>query len=52
MSKKQYQVKSRPNPPKFYDPAIIDAILNGGGNLPNVQREAYWAKPPTEEGQE
>lgn len=44
MSKKHYHVKARPN---VFDLAIMDGFLNGGGNLPSIQREAYWAPAPT-----
>lgn len=42
MSQKSYKVKPRPN---LFDLAIMDGFLCGGGNLPTIQREAYWAKP-------
>lgn len=45
MSDPSYKVKARPN---LFDLAIMDGFLNGGGNAPTVQREAYWAEPPSE----
>ncbi len=45
MSTPPYKVKPRPN---VFDLAIMDGFLNGGGNLPSIQREAYWAEPPSE----
>ena len=46
MSKQSYKVKPRPN---LFDLAIMDGFLYGGGNVPAVQREAYWAKPKNPE---
>ena len=43
MSDKHYKVKPRPN---VFELAILEGFLNGGGDLPNVQREAYWAEEP------
>lgn len=45
MSNPSYKVKPRPN---VFDLAIMDGFLNGGGSYPTVQREAYWAEPPSE----
>jgi hypothetical protein len=42
---RSYKVKARPN---LFDLAIMDGFLCGGGNAPSVQREAYWAKPSTQ----
>lgn len=40
-----YKIKARPN---LFDLAIMDGFLNGGGNPPSIQREAYWGTPPSE----
>lgn len=34
-----YEVKPRPN---VQDLGILEGFMNGGGNFPAVQREAYW----------